>query len=151
MNNYENIKRVKINEYEILNNDNPYGIADSIHNCIAVIIMRQSSVIIAHFNDHMSNYENVLNEIFNLNDDIIIDATLYYGNDSSRDFIDSLSNEIIGKNVDCQIKKAPYNPTYNESSIGYDFNEKELLVYDVFQFKIRKINESEIEDLNNSK
>lgn len=147
MNNYENIKRVKINEYEILNDDNPYAIADSIHNCIAAIIIRQNSVVVAHLNDHMPNYETSLDKILNSTDDSIESATIYCGNDSKKEFVDNLSYK-ISKIVDCQVKKAPYNPYFNESSIGYDFKEKVLLVYDMLNFEIKRINDSEIEDLS---
>ncbi len=143
---YENIKRIKINEYTILNENNSNAIADSIHNCIAVLLNRRNSKILCHLNNSMIGYEDALNEIFGLDDDIIIDATIYMGNDSTNELINDCLSKLSQRKIPCKVTKAYYNPFYDEGSVGFDYNNNKLLYYDLFTYSIDEFENLEYKD-----
>ena len=132
---------VYLNDYAILNKDNPIGYTYDIYTCIAMLIHRKNSAILAHIEsnpqDSNINIQLVLS-LLNMKDDEIVFVELFTGRETNKYNLHLVKNILINNGILFDVKSS-YIDIYKKGSIGYNFNTSDYYSTDV-NYELQRIN-----------
>ena len=122
---------VSLNEYKVLNVDNPLGYTNDITSCIGMIVYRENSVVLAHIASYKEQYNvnlKIVFEILGLKDDTIKNVELFSGEETNNFNMFMVGHILNGRRIPFEEKPA-FTNTYHNGSIGYNFNSKKYYYY----------------------
>ena len=117
---------VGLDEYKILDENNPIGYVRDIHSCIAVLVHREKDSILIH----SETYEDDINidkfgEIIKNNDEnnVILSVDVFKGEYTSEGALSIIFFILHRFNIKCRLFDVFKNLS-NETSVGYNFINK---------------------------
>ena len=132
---------VRLNEYAVLNKDNPIGYTYDISTCIAMLNHRENSAILSHIESN--NDDNDINlqlmlEILNLDDDKIIYTELFTGTNTNQYNLHLVKNILHNNRYLFEVKSS-FIDLFNQGSIGYNYNTNDYYLVDT-NYDLQSVN-----------
>jgi len=119
-------------DYVLLNNDNPIGYTYDLYTCVAALIYRENSIILAHLEMSQKNnsvdYKSLFH-ILDLNDDNILNIELFAGPKTDMNDLKLIGSLLDNYAITYEIKESFVN-IYGKGSIGFDYNTRDYYFVD---------------------
>lgn len=117
---------VGLDEYKVLNEENPIGYTRDITSCIICLIHRENDAILMHIEsyDHMVDLDNFLEVIGDYKNNPISFVEIYKGKCTSLGCLSILKFMLHRAGIPYEIRDVFRNNS-NETSIGYNYETKE--------------------------
>lgn len=114
---------VKIDEFKILNEENPLGYIRDINTCMGILIHKDNSLVMYHlaaYEDGNIPSLDVLDGLIGNNSEVV---EIFKGPNTSDENIDMVVRSILNKDV-CYVIKDVFIDKSNQTSLGYDYVNK---------------------------
>ena len=138
---------VGLNDYKVLDYDNPIGYTRDINCCLVALIHREKSSILMHIESYKYNIEidNFIKCLKNEKDNKILSVDIFKGENTELGNLSVIKFILHRLNIDYKVYDVFKNLS-NETSIGYNFNSHKYFIVSMNKgkpiFKVKNLKKS---------